>query len=328
MSVVARAQILEHDDVLAGLRARPKRLPCRLLYDDHGAKLFEQITGLDDYYPTRTELRLLDANLKSISTDVGVAARVIEPGSGAGIKTKRLLRALDRPASYVAIDVNRDQLEYTAKVLRVEHRDLDVHTIVADFTHPFRLPAPRRPIGRTLVFFPGSTIGNFEPFDAVRFLGGLQRVAGSNARLLLGADSTNDRNALLHAYDDADGVTAMFNKNVLTHLNRTRQATFDLEAFKHRAVWNERQSRVEMHLVSLMDHQVTIGDEVFDLAAGEPIITEYAYKHTLHAMRGILLAAGWQVRDVFTAPEHPMRLWLCEPRDRRIGGMRGDGGMG
>ncbi|HSD90592.1 MAG TPA: L-histidine N(alpha)-methyltransferase [Kofleriaceae bacterium] len=315
MSVVARARVPE-DDVIAGLQSSPKRLPCRLLYDEHGAELFDRITGLDEYYPTRTELRLLDAHLPAIAADVGVAARVIEPGSGIGIKTKRLLRALDRPAIYIGIDVAAEALEYGAKVLRAEHRELEVHTIVGDFLRPFTLPAPKRPFGKTLVFFPGSTIGNFEPFAAVSFLGGLQQIAGPNARLLLGADGTRDPHALLPAYDDVEGVTSEFDMNVLTHLNRTRGATFDLTTFKHRAVWNERQSRVEMHLVSLCDQRVQIGEEQFTFAAGEPIVTEYSYKHSLSAMRGILLAAGWQVCHAFTSPERPMRLWLCEPRNR------------
>ncbi len=317
MSVTARVRISEifEDDVLDGLRARTKRLPVRLLYDTHGADLFERITGLDEYYPTRTELRLLDAHLPAIAQEVGVAARIVEPGSGASIKTKRLLRALDRPASYVGIDVAAEMLAHAEKMLRAEFRDLDVHTIAGDFTKPFKLPMPRRPIGKTLVFFPGSTIGNFEPNAAVEFLGGLQRIAGRNARLLIGADGTRDREALLHAYDDHEGVTAAFNKNVLAHLNHTRGTTFDLDLFAHRAVWNEPKSRIEMHLVSQCDQEVDVGGERITFAKGEPIITEYSYKHTLHAMRALLMAAGWQVRAVYTGTEQPMRLWLCEPRE-------------
>src|ERR1043165_7501818 len=157
----------ETDDVVVGLQAQPKRLPVRVLYDAHGAELFARITGLDEYYPTRCELRLLDTYLPTIAADVGVAARVIEPGSGVGIKTKRLLRALDRPAIYVGTHVARDALEYGAQVLQKEHPDLDVHTIVADFTRPFALPPVRRTFGKTLVFFPGPTLGNFEPHHAV-----------------------------------------------------------------------------------------------------------------------------------------------------------------
>lgn len=313
MSVVARARILEND-VLAGLLVQPRRLPCRLLYDERGAELFDQITCLDDYYPTRVELRRLDECLPRIADEVGVAARVIEPGSGAGIKTKRLLRALDQPASYIGIDVARDALEYSAQVLRAEHPTLDVHPIVADFTRPFTLPAPRRPVGRTLVFFPGSTIGNFEPHEAVAFLALLLRSAGSSGRLVLGADGTRDRATLERAYNDREGVTAEFNLNVLAHLNRTRHTDFDLSAYEHRAIWNERHSRIEMRLVATRAQRIHLDGHVIDLPAGDHIITEYSYKHELHAMRGILAAAGWHVRDVFTGKEQPMRLWLCEPR--------------
>jgi uncharacterized SAM-dependent methyltransferase len=152
----------------------------------------------------------------------------------------------------------------------------------------------------------------------------LQRVAGSNALLLIGADGTHDREALLHAYDDNDGVTAAFNKNVLANLNRTRDATFDLSTFEHRAVWNAAHCRIEMQLVSTVAQEVTVGGERFTFAAGEPLVTEYSYKHSLHAMRSILLAAGWAPREVYTADEQPMRLWLCESRGPTvIGGLRG-----
>ena len=313
MSVVARARVVE-DDVVEGLSAQPKKLPTRLLYDEHGAQLFSRITGLDEYYPTRCEFRLLDAHLPVIAADIGMAARVIEPGSGVGIKTKRLLRALDRPAIYVGIDVAREALEYGVKVLRAEHPELDVHAVTSDFTRSFALPSVRRTIGKTLVFFPGSTIGNFEPHDAVAFLSNLQRIAGLNSRLLLGADGTRDVEALIPAYDDSEGVTAQFAINSLAHLNRTRGATFDTTKFYYRAIWNEAYSRVEMHLVSQCEQTVRVGGGEIRFRAGEPLVTEYSYKHQPHAMRGILHAAGWQVRQVFTASEQPMRLWLCEPK--------------
>jgi dimethylhistidine N-methyltransferase len=301
-------------DILAGLLARPKRLPCWLLYDDRGAELFERITCLDDYYPTRIELRLLDECLPKIAAEVGPMARVIEPGSGAGIKTKRLVRALERPAGYVGIDVSRTALERTARMLRAEHPALEIHAIAADFTHPFTLPPPGRSTNRALVFFPGSTIGNFEPREAIAFLDRLRRAAGANSRLLLGADGTRDPSVVVRAYDDHEGVTAEFNKNVLAHLNRTQGTAFDLEAFAHRAIWNERCSRIEMHLVARREQRVQLAGHVVVIAAGESIVTEYSYKHELLAMRSIVLAAGWQVRELFTGKEQPMRLWFCESR--------------
>jgi dimethylhistidine N-methyltransferase len=321
MSAVARA-LSPEDEVLAALRERPKRLPCRLLYDATGSELFEQITGVDDYYPTRVEYRLLDDILPLVAEDTGPGARVIEPGAGAGCKTRRLLRALVDPAAYVGIDVSREILAETHRTLTRELPGVDVQTIAADFTRPFTMPAPRRAIGKTLVFFPGSTIGNFEPFDAIVFLAGMQRIAGAEGRLLLGADSTHDPAALVRAYDDLDGVTAQFNLNVLDHLNRTRGAQFDLSAFRHRAVWNQRHSRVEMHLVSLRDQRVDIGGATIDLAKGEPIVTEHCYKHSLPALRSMLHAAGWEARQVLTGKEQPMRLWWCAPLVRPLQSMR------
>jgi dimethylhistidine N-methyltransferase len=299
------------DDVLAGLAASPRRLPTRLLYDTAGAALFDQICGLDAYYPTRTELGLLDAYLPQIAAHVGSHARVIEPGSGAGVKTQRLLRALREPAVYVPIDVCADQLADTAD--RLAALGLEVLPVVADYTRAFALPAARHGFARTLVFFPGSTIGNFEPADARAFLARLGRLAGPDRLLLLGTDGTRDPAALLRAYDDEHGVTAAFDKNALAHLNRTRGATFQLDAFEHRAVWNAAASRVEMHLVSRRRQEVRVDDRCFELAAGEPIVTEHCYKHTPAAMQMLLAGAGWRARETFAATAHAIRLWLCEP---------------
>jgi uncharacterized SAM-dependent methyltransferase len=235
------------DDVLAGLRAPRKHLPCRLLYDAAGAELFEQITRLDAYYPTRIELALLDDHLAQIAEHVGRAARVIEPGSGAALKTRKLLAALDRPSMYIPIDVAYEQM------------------------HDDRL-------------------------------------------LLLGADATRDPAALIRAYDDEDGVTAAFDKNVLRHLNRTCGATFDLDAFEHRAIWNAAASRVEMHLVSTRRQIIEIGGATIRFVPGEPIVTEHCYKHTPDALHALLAMAGWTPRQIFTSPVRPYRLWLCEAK--------------
>lgn len=300
------------DDVLAGLREPHKRLPCRLLYDAAGAQLFERICTLDAYYPTRTEVALLRANLPVIASHVGPDARVIEPGSGEGIKTRELLHALTAPSCYVPIDVAVDQLQHTATVLRLEHPGVDVQPLVADYTLPFELPVPQHAWKSTLVFFPGSTIGNFDPAEARAFLSTFARHAGPGGLLLLGADATREPATLLRAYDDEEGVTAAFNKNVLAHVNRVHGATFDLDAFEHRAVWNAAASRIEMHLVSKVRQLVRVGREVITFRADEPIVTEHCYKHAPAAMQALLASAGWKVRQVFTASEHPMRLWLCE----------------
>jgi dimethylhistidine N-methyltransferase len=307
-----RTNLLE-DDVIAGLSAPKKHLPCRLLYDAHGAELFESITRVDDYYPTRTENELLTEHLAQIAQHVGKQARVIEPGCGDGHKTRRLLRALEQPSTYVGIDVAHEQLDRFTHELRVDFPSVDVHGVHADYTQPFVLPTPGHAWKKSLVFFPGSTIGNFEPPDARAFLAMLGQIAGDERLLLLGADATRDVPALMRAYDDPLGVTAEFNKNVLRRLNRERGATFDLDSFEHRAVWNGEASRVEMHLVSKCRQIVRVGAQTFAFAAGEPIVTEHCYKHSPMAMQAILGAAGWRPRQVFTSSHHPYRLWLCEP---------------
>lgn len=313
MTVTAELPV-QRDDVHSGLRATPKRLPSRLLYDDIGAELREQITGIDDWYLARTELRLLDAQLAAIAADVGIAPRVVELGAPLAIRTKRLLRGLDHPAAYIALDQCSSALRYVTDIVQRELPALDIQTFVTDFTRPFKLPSPRRPIGRTLAFVPGAQIDNLEPFEAVAVLATLRRYAAPNGRLLLSADGTRDRDALLRAYDDRDGVTAAFNKNALKNLERERGTCMDATAFEHRAVWNDSHCRVELHLVSQRAQRINLGAIVLDLAAGEPIVTAYAYKHDIHAMRGLLYASGWQVRDLYEAEEQPMRLWLCEPR--------------
>jgi dimethylhistidine N-methyltransferase len=242
---------------------------------------------------------------------------VIEPGSGEGIKTQLLLAALDRPVGYVPIDVSGEQLAQTAIVLRARFPGLIVQPVCGDYTGPLLVPPAPKGVAHTLVFFPGSTIGNFEPDAARRFLARLGEVAGPNAMLLLGADSNADREALLRAYDDPEGVTAAFDLNILAHINRTHAATFDLEAFSHRAVWNAARSRVEMHLVSRRQQTVSVGDWKIAFAPGEAIVTEHCYKHTPAALEGLLAGAGWSVRDVFADPDGRMRLWLAEATPRR-----------
>lgn len=304
---------LLEDDVLAGLSAPKKRLPCRLLYDAEGAALFESITRLDDYYPTRTENELLAEHLPQIARVAGAHARVIEPGCGDGHKTRRLLRALDRPSSYAGIDVAHEQLAHFTHALRGDFPDVDVQGVAADFTQPFVLPTPGHDWKKTLIFFPGSTIGNFEAPDARAFLSMMGRIAGDDRLLLLGADGTREPAVLVRAYDDPHGVTAAFNKNILRRLNRERGATFDLDCFEHRAIWNAEASRIEMHLVSTCRQIVRVGSTTVAFSSGESIVTEHCYKHTPMAMQAILSSSGWRPRQVFTSAQHPYRLWLCEP---------------
>jgi dimethylhistidine N-methyltransferase len=300
------------DDIVARLRAPRKYLPCKLLYDTRGAALFEQICTLDEYYPYRSELALLEEHLPAIARTIGPAARVIEPGSGAAQKTRMLLAALERPATYIPIDVSAEQLAATARDLNAEFTALEIVPIAADYTQALELPAAPRGAGRTLVFFPGSTIGNFEPDDARRFLARFAALAGPCASIVLGADSNNDAEALLRAYDDSQGVTAAFDLNVLAHLNRTHAATFDLAAFMHRAVWDAAHSRIEMHLVSRRRQTVELAGVPIQFERGEPIVTEHCYKHPPDVLAALLGEAGWQVRQVFADARGRMRLWLGE----------------
>lgn len=299
------------DDVLAGLRASIKTLPCKLLYDARGAQLFEQICTLPEYYPYRSELALLQRDLPAIAARVGPGARVIEPGSGAGDKTRMLLGALEAPASYVPIDVSAEQLAHTAEALRADFPDLQVASIAGDYMQPLELPAGLVPARSTLVFFPGSTIGNFEPDEARRFLARFATLAGPGAQLLLGADANQDPDQLIAAYDDAQGVTAAFNLNILAHLNASRGAHFDLAAFMHRAVWDPVRSRIEMHLVSRRKQAVDVAGETIRFERGEAIVTEHCYKHPPAVLAGVLADAGWRVDGTFVDPHGRMRLWLA-----------------
>jgi dimethylhistidine N-methyltransferase len=314
------AHDLEDDDVLAGLRAPRKRLPCRLLYDLRGSQLFERICTLSDYYPTRAELALLAVHLAELAGDIGARARVIEPGSGAGLKTRMLLAALDAPTSYVPIDISREQLEATADAMRAELPRLAVQPVHGDYTAPLELPAAPRPAARTLVFFPGSTLGNFEPDAARDFLARMRVLAGANGALLLGTDSNHDPVSLLRAYDDVEGVTAAFDLNVLAHVNRTHDATFALERFAHRAIWRRDRARIEMHLASRCVQYVHVAGEQFHFACGESIVTEHCYKHDPVTLSAMLSASGWRVGRVLVDHEQRVRLWLAfaSPRDDEV----------
>jgi L-histidine N-alpha-methyltransferase len=303
----------DDDHVLVGLRSSRKQLSCRLLYADAGADLFDPIWALDAYYPTRTELALLDQHLPQVAYHVGPNARVIEPGSGDSRKTRKLLHALDAPASYLPIGCASGQLRRTATMVRRELPGIEIQPVIAALGDAFQLPAPQRTVGCTLVFFPGKAIGHFEPGDARRFLARLTELAGDDRMLLLGADAARDPAALLLEYDDESGATAAFHRDILLHLNRTRGATFQLDAFDHRVVWNPGASRVETHLVSKRRQIVRIAGEIISFAAGEAIVTEHCYKHTPAVMHALLAMSGWCPRQVFTAGASPFRLWLCEP---------------
>jgi dimethylhistidine N-methyltransferase len=285
-------------DVLSGLLRPRKELPCKYFYDDRGSRLFDAICGLEEYYLTRCELEILRRDGARVAEALGPHCVLIEYGSGSGVKTRLLLELLDRPAAYVPVDISGEHLQRTAARLRDAFPRLAVRPIVADFTAPFPLPA--LPPGRPVVFFSGSTIGNFMPDEAVALLAGMGRLAGPDGGLLIGADLKKEADILERAYDDARGVTAAFNLNLLERINRELGADFDLRRFRHQARYDAPHGRIEMYLVSLAEHTVRLGDVRISFRRGESIRTEYSHKYGLDDFAALASRAGLGVRRVWT----------------------------
>ena len=286
-------------DVLQGLSLAQKELSPKYFYDARGSELFEEITRLPEYYLTRTEASIMQTSVSEIAQRVGPNAAVIEFGSGAGDKIRVLLQHLDAPLAFVPIEISRDHLMASASALAAEHPALSVIAVCADFTQPFELP-PISGARRNLVFFPGSTIGNFPPEQAVSLLRIMHHAAGENGALLIGADLIKDRSTLEAAYNDRLGVTAKFNLNLLAHINRELQADFDLKGFQHKAVYNAAEQRIEMYLVSQREQLVHIRDELVSFDKGERLLTEFAYKYDLDGFAGLAARAGFRVEQVWT----------------------------
>ena len=285
-------------DLLAGLSARPKRLPPKYFYDEDGSRLFERITGLPEYYPTRTEIRILGDRAKEIAGFIPDGAALVEFGSGASTKVRLLLAELSGLRTYVPVHISAAFLDEEAERLRGEFPSLDVVPIAADFTQSFELPRRLRQ-GPLAGFFPGSTIGNFEPQAARDFLRLAARILGPAATFVVGVDLVKDGRILEAAYDDAAGVTARFNLNILARANRELGASFDLDAFEHRAFFNTERSRIEMHLVSRAAQGVRVCGRSFAFAAGESIHTENSYKYTVETFSALAREAGWRSAAVF-----------------------------
>jgi dimethylhistidine N-methyltransferase len=295
--------------VLAGLKASPKSMPCKFFYDEAGSILFDQICELPEYYPTRTELALLEARADDFSSLIGPDAELVEFGAGAGRKVRLLLDALERPRGYLPIDISGDYLQGVADKLAGDYPDLHVRPIVADYTKPFTLPA-KSAGARRIGFFPGSTIGNFPRAEAIAFL----RMAAeklSGGGLLIGVDLVKEPSILHAAYNDAAGVTAAFNKNILVRANAELGADFDLDGFAHHAFYDPRAQRIEMHLVSLARQRVRLlGQEIF-FAEGETTHTEDSHKYTLDGFRALAAEAGFTPRAAWTDPDHLFSIhWL------------------
>lgn len=283
-------------EVVAGLSSRPKTLPCRYFYDARGSELFEQITRLPEYYPTRTETAMLERHATRLVGDAPAGATLVEFGSGSSRKTESILRA-GGFATYLPIDVSSAALADAANRLRDCFPKLDIEPLVADFASELRLP-PLPRVAPLFGFFPGSTIGNFAPEDARLLLRGMARLLGRGGRLVIGVDLQKDRRTLEPAYDDAAGVTAAFNLNLLARMQRELGARLDIDGFAHRALYNERLGRIEMHLVSLRTQKIEVAGHVFAFDAGETIHTENSYKYTVEGFGALASRSGWSIRDV------------------------------
>ena len=282
-----------------GLARKQKAIPSRFLYDARGSQLFEEITRLDEYYPTRTEFEILKQNASAMAATTPAGSALVEFGSGSSLKTEILLEKLDKLKTYVAIDISGNALLNATQRLAGAFPKLHVTPIVADFQKPVSLPCEIKE-SHKLGFFPGSTIGNFLPLKAVGLLKNMSRTLGPNSRLIIGVDMKKDRDTLLKAYNDSDGVTAAFNLNLLQRANTQLGADFDVDAFEHRAVYDETLGRIDMYLISRKRQSVRINGDVFDFAASERIHTEHSHKYDVASFKELAQQAGWKKRTIWS----------------------------
>ena len=310
--------------VLRGLRETPKRLSPTWFYDERGSQLFDEICELPEYYITRTETGILLRHAAEIADCIGENALLVELGSGASTKTRLLLDQLPDLAAYVPVDISRTHLMAAAQRIAASYPGLEVLPVCADFTKEFALPKPARTPSRVVVFFPGSTIGNFDPPAGIELMQVMRRITtrlgACTGGLVIGFDLEKDPSVLERAYDDAAGVTAEFNLNVLRHLNRDAGADFNLQTFRHQAVWVPEAHRIEMRLVSTVPQTVTIAGELVSFAKNEPIITEHCHKYTPALFAAQAAAAGWTARrtwsdsrDYFNVQYLEQDLGACQP---------------
>ena len=287
-------------DVIADLFSNPRTLPCKYFYDERGAALFRKICELPEYYITRTEIDILDRHRAEIASQLGPNIELIGLGTGAGTKTRILIEALERPAAYIPVDISEKQLRKSTALFGKILPDLEILPVCADYLQPVVLPSPRHKPARNVVYFPGSTIGNFEPNEALEFLRRIANVSGRGGGLLIGVDLQKDQSVIEAAYNDNAGVTAQFNLNLLARLNREIGADFDLGQWRHRAIYNSEAGRIEMYLISTTDQTVHIGDREFRFRGGEKILTEHSYKHAPEGFIALARQAGFDFVKLWT----------------------------
>ncbi len=300
-----------YEDVIAGLSLPQKAIPPKYFYDERGSQLFDRICDLPEYYPTRTETSLLSRIAPELTERLSATQHLIEYGSGASRKTRIVLDALPELKSYVPMDISEDFLLGVADTVSTDYPKLDVVPLVGDFTAELKLP-PEVEQGSKAGFFPGSTIGNLGPEGGRAFLARAREQLGDEAKFVLGADLIKDEKVLRAAYNDRSGVTAKFNLNLLSRINRELGADFDECSFHHNAVWNPEQSRIEMHLVSDTAQSISVNGKVFTFSDGETIHTENSYKFTPDALRALSESAGWRTEETWTDDEFPFAVVLLK----------------
>jgi dimethylhistidine N-methyltransferase len=304
------------EDVLAGLSAPIPAVPARWLYDRRGSELFDEITRLPSYYPTRTETALLTQVMPEIAAHVPRGSAVVELGAGSATKSPLLLEAID-PAAYVPVDISGDYLRQSAAEIASRFPDIAVEPVIADFARPFELPESIAGLPR-LGFFPGSTIGNFVPRSATDLLRSFRDLLGIGALLLIGMDRVKPVERLVAAYDDPEGITAAFNLNLLERINRELDGTIPIDGFRHEARWNDILSRIEMHLVATRNVKFTIAGRDFAFARGSSIHTENSHKYGQRGARVLLLAGGWTPVAEWTDPAGDFAIILAEAMPNRF----------
>ena len=286
-------------EVIEGLSLTPKRLPCKLFYDEKGSALFDKICELEEYYPTRTELKIMEENIEEMSALLGKGTLLIELGSGSSIKIRLLLDNIPGLAGYVPIDISAVHLIQSSNELKELYPHLDIFPLAADYTKDFELPEINKPFDHKAVYYPGSTIGNFTPVQAKNFLRRIAKICGTNGGIIIGVDLKKNSKILEAAYNDQKGVTAAFNLNILEHLNNELNSDFDLNNFKHMSFFNDEKSRIEMHLISEKNQDVHLNGSVIHFRKNESILTEYSYKYTIESFAE-LVSDCFEVRKVWT----------------------------
>jgi len=302
-------------DLLAGMASNPKQFSPKYFYDERGSQLFDAICRLPEYYLTRTEIDILQTRMEEIAECVGPGARLVEFGSGSSTKTRMLLDHLRELAAYVPVDISRDHLLATAEELARDYPGLEVQPVCADFTHDFELPGTRHAARRNVVFFPGSTIGNFSADQAHELLTSMAHIAGPHGGVLIGIDMKKDEAVLTAAYNDSAGITGQFNLNMLARFNRELGADFDLDSYRHRAVYNSHEGRMEMYLVSLREQSVSVSSNRFDIAMGEAILTEWSHKYDQAQFSAMASAAGLEARKAWSDPDGLFSVQYLETRE-------------